>query len=241
MLTLQVISHCWQYERALAFHLSALYLHPPATCRAIATVFYCPDDEPVCRALDYFRGLPEPPAVTLDPRPIDQPRLCRRAIGRNLAARETTADFVLFSDVDYLFGPGALDAAAAALLATNETRPALCHPRHIWQSIDHCRGDEELARASEPQLIDVEQTRYELVRIPRGIGGVQWVPGPWARERGYLPDSERYQAPADVWKRTYCDRIFRAYSGLPEIALDVPGMYRLRHSKRGRFDVGCRN
>jgi hypothetical protein len=102
MLLLETVAHCWQYERCLAFHLSAFLLHPPADCRLRATVYFTPKDFPVVATLEHFAAQPLPANVEWNFQPIGPGRLRRRAIGRNLAALATPADFVLFSDVDYL-------------------------------------------------------------------------------------------------------------------------------------------
>jgi hypothetical protein len=243
----ETVNHSWRYEKALCFHLSTYLLHPPQSCRVRVTIFYCPDDIPVVATLGHFCELaaaPDfPPTVEWNFRELDQPRLCRRAIGRNLAAKETAADFLLFGDIDYLFGPGAIDAIAAGMRdAAASGPPMICWPRYVQSSIDHAAGDAELARVADgPQVVDVDPSRYQPVKLGRGIGGAQWVLGDWARENGYLPTSRRYQRPVRRWARTFEDRVFRCTSGLRPVELSIPNVFRIRHARRGRTDIGCRN
>jgi hypothetical protein len=241
---LEIVAHAWRYERALTFHLSALVLYPPAHCRALAVIYYAPDDLPVIDTLNFFARLPRPsspPAVEFDFRPLAPELLCRRAIGRNMAARETRADFVLFSDVDYLYGPGALDSAAEKLAEANQNGPKCCYSIYLQSSIDHAAGDAELARVDRPQVIAVDPSQYEPQRLVTAIGGSQWIPGSLAREKGYLSDGHRYLRPVDTWQRTFCDAAARRNWLAPIVGLEVPNVYRLRHSLRGRFDRDCRN
>jgi hypothetical protein len=240
MLCLEYVAHNWRYERLLTLSLSSFVLHPPKTCRVKVTICYCPEDEPAVRVLDYFAGLPPVENVRWNWMPMDAPRLCRRAIGRNIACKESTADFLLLSDIDYIFGPGALDVAAAKLAEANASGPKLCWPRKIRASVSHEDGDAEIARVTEPGVYDLKGN-YEPSILVAAIGGCQWIPGNWARERGYLPNHPRYQQPSEIWQRTYCDKNFRRQSGLPEIPLRIPNVYRCRHSSAGRFQVGCRN
>lgn len=245
MLTLEVCAHSWQYERATVFHLSAFALHPPQDCRLIATIFYATEDEPVCRVLDYFGRL-SIPNVSWNFRALSPAALCRRAIGRNMACRESQADYLLLSDVDYLFGAGALDAAAElmpAACAADPAGPRLMFPRRLESSISHADGDAELARVDLERLdlIAVDPTKYVTTRLPRPIGGAQWLPGGFAREKGYLPDGHRLLRREERWRQTIEDRHCRGYWGIPRHALEIPNVWRIRHGSRGRSEIGCRN
>lgn len=239
MRTLQTVNHVWKYWRLATLHLSALALHPPQACRVICTICHAPaaDDPQTAAVLRYFGALLVE-NVRWDFQEMPARELCRRAIGRNRACLASRADFVLLGDIDYIFGPGALDAAAEAMPAACRDAPAIMFPREILSSIDHARGDAEIARVQRPQILDLDPAGYAPVRQPRAIGGSQWFPGDFARERGYLRDSRRYQRPADEWQRTHEDRIARMASGLPSVAIDVPEIRRVRHSVRGRFDIG---
>ena len=64
------------------------------------------------------------------------------------------------------------------------------------------------------------------------------VRGEIARKHGYVPLA-RFQKPAATWQNTTEDVRFRKLLGPPQYAIDVPGVYRIRHSKRGYVDVGC--
>lgn len=245
MLAVQTVAHAFNYERCLTFHLSALYLHPPQTCRVTATIFHAPpaDDAPTSAILAYFAALPPPANVTLDFRELPPAQLCRRAIGRNLAARATAADFVLFSDVDYLFGENAIDCAAQAMQAACASGPKVMHVRELRSSIDHPAGDAELARVDLDRLELVEPLpeRYTTSGLHTAIGGSQYIPGDLARAKGYLPEGHRFLREADGWKRTFCDRAARGWWEAPVVAINVPNVWRIRHGKRGRTDHGCRN
>lgn len=253
MLTLELVAHCFCYERCLTYFLSALYLHPPRTCHVTATIYHATpaDDPPTSRVLDFFASLSRQPSaarnIELSFRELPIPQLCRRAIGRNMAAKSTTADFLLFSDVDYLYGEGALDAAAAKMLEAcgkgENFAPKLMHVRELRSSIDHASGDAELARVNldRLELIEPLPDRYTTSGLALAIGGSQWIPGSFAREKGYLHDGHRHLREAGRWMRTFDDKCARGWWGLPTVALDIPNVWRIRHSARGREQIGCRN
>jgi hypothetical protein len=241
MLSLELVAHCWHYPRLACLFLSALALNPPRTCRAIVTICHAPpaDDPATWRMLAYFAGAAVD-NVRWNWLQLPAPEICRRAIGRNRAALASRADFVLFGDIDYIFGAGALDAAAAAMPAACANGPRLMFPREILASAEHVDGDAEIARVdpAAPALVDLAPERYVPVRRTRGIGGCQYVTGDFARKRGYLSDSRRFQRPSGVWVRTTCDTAFRRWAGLDSVPIEMPGVYRVRHSKRGRVDIG---
>ena len=238
---LQTVAHCYRYPRALAYHLSAFHLHPPENCDLLAVVYFSEQDETLGETIDYFCSLPLAPRVTLEFRSLPLDQLCRRAIGRHAAAKANDADFVLFCDVDYLFGKGSLDIAAAAMRSACHTAPHLMHVREVRSSIDHEAGDAELARVDRPQLIEPNPSRYTTSGLRTAIGGSQWLPGKFLRERGYLPEGHRFLRPAPRWMRTFCDKAARNWWGLPSIPLEVPNVWRIRHGAAGRFNHNCTN
>lgn len=237
---LETISHCWLYPRILAFHLSAYLLHPPQRCRVRVTICHAPaaDDPATAETIAYFRQQPLPDSVAWNFLELPRRQLCRRAIGRNIACKQSPADFVLMGDVDYIFGAGALDACAVQMPRICAEGPRLMHLGYVSQSIDHAAGDAEIARVSCPQVIELTHEAYRIKGLARAIGGCQYIPGDFARDRGYLSDSKRFQRPTDEWRKTRCDVAFRSWSGLESIALHIPNVYRIRHGMRGRHDIG---
>lgn len=242
--TVEIIAHCWNYDRLATLFLSQFALHPPHVPTQV-TVCYSTDDErtsAVLREFDYI--LAKTPTVTLAPHVLETPRLLRRGIGRDECGRATTADFVLFADIDYLLGPGAVDAIAAEM---NHAR-TLCGPLRLffprtagWSS--HEDGDWMIGSVVGPMVRDVDATAFTTVRMPKPIGGVQWTTGYVTRMFGYLPAGHRFLRPANVWRRTFEDSAARKWwggNGVQTIAINVPNVWRVRHSKRGRFDVGVR-
>lgn len=252
MLTLETAVSCWRYSRLLCYHLSGFVLYPPERCRVIVTVCYCGDsaeDAETIAVLDYFANLPpgkQPPNVTWNWRPYERRRLMRRAIARNEICRETAADFLLMGDADYFFhGHGAIDAAADAMAAACVDGPHIMHPATVMMSRRQSNGDAEInrVRINPPGVIDIRERLYRPVPLDRAIGGAQWVPGIVARSKGYIPQYRQYHRPSQEWRRTFCDSVYRrklVRDGISQVALDAPGVYRIRHSVRGRTEVGCR-
>jgi hypothetical protein len=159
--------------------------------------------------------------------------LGRRAIGRNIAALQTSADIVWFSDVDQVYKHGIFDRLAKLEWPDDAV---MIYPRQFKIHESHETGDKALARVGgKPQLIDIDESEFADSSYNRAIGGVQIVKGDFARKYGYLRDSEKWMAPTNCrhFCRCYCDMAYRGFcrehGDIKKV--DLPGMYRLRHSE----------
>lgn len=101
-LSLEIVSHCWRYGHFLTYQLSSLVNHRTDKFDITMTVFHVPEDEAVTRVLEYF-GRMEVPGIIWNWRPLPKEKLFRRSIGRNLAAKDTQADWIWFTDADIIF------------------------------------------------------------------------------------------------------------------------------------------
>jgi hypothetical protein len=108
MMKLEIVCHCWERAFDLASQLMSLERNPPRELDLVMTVFYSEEDSATIAMLERYGQ-----SARKWPLPTEQ--LCRRTIGRNMAALATTADWVWFIDCDYIFGEGTLDALATVL------------------------------------------------------------------------------------------------------------------------------
>ena len=113
-LTIEVVSHCWQYAHLLGYQLSSLVNFPPTRARVRMTVFHALEDARVSDLLAYFGSI-QVPGVTWNWQPLPPGELFRRSIGRHRAARATPADWVWFADCDILFHRDCMDTLADRL------------------------------------------------------------------------------------------------------------------------------
>ena len=236
MKSIEIVSHCHSiqfpyYAWALHYQLSSVVLDRPE-CKVIVTVVTSSDDGNVEAVLSRFRS-----HVSGDFRIkklyLDVNHLGRRAFGRNLAASNSEADVVWFSDVDQAFRHGILDRLARMEWPENAT---MIFPERILIHKDHATGDEELVRASCALLpIDIDEHDFVPKKYNRAIGGVQIVRGACAREHGYLRENERWLRPVEDGKfaACRCDVPYRRFCGTlgRVVGVDLPGLYRLRHSQ----------
>lgn len=231
---IEIVSHCWaqqlpHFADALCYQLSSIILDHPKNCGVILSVCCCPDDKDVCGVVrEYSKHC----AVRAYRMPIEH--LGRRCIGRNFAAKRSTADIVWFADVDHVFREGILDRLAEYEWPDDVV---MVYPRKIKIHQDHATGDQatSLMRRS-PSIMDIEPTEFIDKKYGKAIGGVQIVRGDFAREHGYLASSARWCRPRMDGKPFgdfRDDLVYRSFcSGHGKIVgIDLPGLYRIRHTR----------
>ncbi len=243
MRKIELILHCYRYSRCLSYLLSSLEINPAPSAKITVTVFWAGmHDVATLDVLRYFndhcemgrRPAYEEPRVRLRPWTLELPQLLRRAIGRNMAALQTTADLVWFCDGDYVFGPDCLETLATMDLP--ESR--LYYVREVQISKTHALGDAaSLKAAGGAGVYEIDPDDYK-VSHHRAIGGLQIVPGDVARKYGYCRDTKWQNPVADSkWQDTRGDRAFRGILQTKGVAIHLPNLFRIRQSVEGRVDT----
>ena len=227
---LEVVTHCWHYSRALLFQLSSLVLYPPQVVDVQLTVFFTEADANTVRVLEFIQAQQLATKVSIRPWRLEPDRITRRMIGRNLAALETKADWVWFTDCDYVFRSGCLDGVA-------KLRPDLAplyFPRTAMANIAHEMGDSELLRVAHCNVVvDIDPSKYAPQTFRRAIGGIQLVSGTTARQHGYVSHSRYHQAKSSTWVPNHDDIWFRRTLNCSGTPIELSNLYRIRHSSRG--------
>ncbi len=234
-LTLEIVSHCWNYHHLHVYQLSSLVLFPPRGVDVTMTVFHTQEDAGTVALLRHF-GAMEVAGVHWNWRPLPRPELLRRAIGRNRAALETRADWIWFADCDLMFRDRCLDTIGERLQGR---RDLLLYPDR-----ESCTpllpADHPLLRAAQagPSVVDVDPTQFIQRPIVRAVGAYQIVHGDVARAIGYCAGLHGYLEPTERWRKTYEDRAFRRLLRTEGIPIEVPGIHRIRHLAKGRYTGG---
>ena len=233
-LSLEIVSHCWQYAHFLSYQLTSLVNHRTDKLDITMTVFYAEEDQKVKDVLDFFAAI-EVPGVTWNWQVLPKQKLFRRSIGRNLAAKSTEADWIWFTDCDIIFHESCLDTLADELQNRDD---ALVFPRFGLGTSLLPDDDDVLNVGREgPALREIpleDFTPYGGARN-KAKGPYQITHGDIARACGYCASIGLYQQPADRWRKTYEDRAFRWLLGTQGTALDVPGACQIRHVDKGRY------
>ena len=231
---IHIVTHCYagelpQYAAALQYQLSSLEINRP---RVPVTVEIChtPEDVRTRDVVDWFVCNSHllmilstfPPGC-----------LFRRAIGRNIAALRSHGELIWFADCDYVFGPGCLDGLWRSWESL-EGYASMVFSREILVNSDYATGD--LYLAPKPTgLLSIDPAEFAPKRYAKALGGVQIVPGSLARTHGYLDWHKRYQRPVERPFPDFCDDVafkrFCQQQG-PVVPVDVPQLYRIRHSAK---------
>ena len=233
-LKLEIVSHCWRNGHYLGYQLSSLVKHRTDKLDVTMSVYYSPEDESVARVLRFFEKI-EVPGVTWNWVELPKEQLFRRSIGRNLAAKATSADWVWFTDCDVMFHEGCLDTLADELQGRDDV---LVFPRIGLGTALLPDDDPILVNGrGEPALLDIPIEEFTPYGGPRtkAQGPYQITHGDVARACGYCEAIGHYQKPSDHWRKAYEDRAFRWLMGTPGTAIDVPGACQIRHVAKGRY------
>jgi hypothetical protein len=237
-LQLEIVSHCWQYAHMLVYQLSSLVLSPPQNCTVTMTVYFGEEDAKTVALLEHFGAL-QVPNVVWNWQCLPRQALFRRAIGRNLAARHSKADWVWFTDCDVLFRKGCLDGLADALQGRRDVL--------VFPAREFCTGllpyDAPILQPDMDNLsvLDVDEHLFSVFPRDRATGPLQITHGDVARAVGYCESLPYYQRPSNTWCKAYEDRAFRWLLRSQGVALDVNGVFRIRHVAKGRYTGGKLN
>lgn len=234
-LSVEVVSHCWNYSHLLLYQLSSLVLFPPEKLDVTMTVFYSEEDIDTVRLLEFF-ATQSVFGVTWNWQPLPRQKLLRRGIGRNQAALQTKADWVWFTDCDLMFWEGCLDTLAELLQGRTD---ALVFPEEE-RTTDLLAADNPMlqAGAGEPKVLGIDTSSFISRHPSKATGPLQIAHGDVCRAVGYCRNIGPYQQPTESFAKCHEDRAFRWLIGSQGLPLPIPGVYRIRHVSKGRYTGG---
>lgn len=244
MPSIEIVTHAYSpkevpiYHLLLQLQLSSLIQAPPAI-DTMMTICYSPEDELTTKVIDWFeyekRGIQ---SLFLKRIPLSKENLFRRAIGRNIVALQSEADVIWMTDCDYLF----TDSSTLQLAHYHciNSKLNMVRPETYYIHRSHGFGDLLIERLAPnpPQHLKLDPDHFIIRKEKKAIGGVQIVKRSAIKEIGYL-NGTKWTHPVQAnkgFKQCRCDVPFRKTVG-PSEAVDIPGVYRIRHSRCGR-DLG---
>jgi hypothetical protein len=229
-MNIEICTHAYavdlpQYACFLRVQLESLLQAPEYVSE---TVCYTRHDGRVAAVLEEYVPLLGPRLRTIL---LTREELGRRGLGRNMAALATKADLVWFADVDYFWGPGCFE-----FLAGMADNPTLRWPKTVWTQADERVGDALLAILDNNGNPAVDTSDFIATHPKKAIGGIQIIAGDYCRRYGYLNHDKRRQRPlnpGDTMFKTLEDSAIRKHIATvgQAMAIDLPGVYRLRHTR----------
>lgn len=231
-LSLDLVSHCWQYSNMLVYQLSSFVNHPPKDISLTVTVFYSEEDEATTKTLEHF-GKIDVPNVSWNWQATEKQKLFRRGIGRNAAALSSQADWLWFTDCDIIFHENCLDSLAKQLQGKTDS---LFFPKEI-QVTDMLEENDPLLQANaQPQVVEIDTSSFKSHARSKAIGPYQIVHGDIARAIGYCDNIRIFQTESDRWRKTYEDTAFRWLLGTDGTPIEIDNVFQIRHVKKGRYE-----
>lgn len=233
-LHLELVSHCWNYAHLFVYQLESLVQNPPAKLKITFTGFYCREDKDTTALVNEYRNK-NVPGIRWNFIALPKEKLLRRAIGRNIAAKASSADWVWFTDCDLAFAPGSLDNLANKLQQQTEI---LVFPEKIRQTALLKKDNPMLRGAVEEVFNHLEQAEFVERSYSKAAGAFQIVRGEIARDYGYCGQVNCYQQAREHWAKCYEDRAYRWLLGTHGKGLELAGMMLIRHVEKGRYRKG---
>lgn len=229
-LNLEIVSHCWQYSQFLSHQLASIVRFPPTSCHLTYTLFYSMEDKETVTLVKEYEAK-KLQQVKWNFVAIETPRLLRRAIGRNQAAKRTDADWIWFTDCDVLFLDSCLESLNQELQNRNDI---LVFPQEV-KATCLLASDHEVLQQSADSAQSIESTEFKLRSYKKATGPIQIVHGDVARESGYCDSLKVYQQPKERWVKTYEDRAFRWLLGTHGTPIQLDNLFLIRHADKGRY------
>tara|TARA_R100000329_G_scaffold50896_2_gene47004 strand:+ start:3201 stop:3911 length:711 start_codon:yes stop_codon:yes gene_type:complete len=231
---IRFVSHCYaknnyQYASFLKIQLESIKAAANHTPGIDIVVCFCLEDAQTVNVINEYI---DQMGNVLIPLAMRDAELFRRSIGRNRATKLPTHSgdlpkFYWFTDVDYFFSPDIAIQVDKAYSSINR-EAILFYPKFGYIQRSHSEGD-DLAK-NVTGIPDV--STWKKKRHSRAIGGIQIVNGHWARQNGYVPTGKWSKPRTDgkPFGDFQDDLAFRKIVEIPGTGLDIPGVYRCRHT-----------
>lgn len=229
---IEIVSHCWNYSHLFVYQLRSLIENAPKDYKVTFTGFYCHEDTATAELVAEYTDK-QVANIEWNFIALDKGDLLRRGIGRNIAAKNTRADWIWFTDCDLLFGENTFSSLHQVL--SNESG-ILAFPETVARTSLLSNDHEVLSNAGETKVDEqLQEDDFTLHTFSKATGPVQIARGDIAREYGYCDQINCYQQPKDRWVKTYEDRAFRWLLGTPGNPVSIDDVAIIRHVEKGRY------
>lgn len=230
---LEICIHCHNYQHRLCWMLSSILQQKGDIPELIVSISYLPKsgDPNTEEVISFFKDQ----GLKIIPLELEEGQQQNRAIPRNIRAKQTMADWILFADCDMVYDELFFEDIKKQLQTDkykNETR-VIGADRHSLNIAFCIKYFEE----------DVKDYPCEIENVSSLVSNwpVRWVHGKRIaagnfqlanvnaiREKGGIYSGRQ----RDFWRRTKSDRQFRVHMG-GRVSMDVKPQYHLNHDRGG--------
>ncbi|MFA7219310.1 MAG: glycosyltransferase family A protein [Synergistaceae bacterium] len=235
-MNIEICIHCFSYQRRLCWMLSSILQQKGDIPSIAVSISYVANngDPTTEKVIEYFTAK----GMKIIPVELEEKDKGNRAIPRNIRAKETEADWILFADCDHVYDPFFFEDIKRQLESDefkNETR-VIGADRHSLD-IKFCMEYFDKDKTEYPS--EIENVADIVSKWP-----VQWIHGrniaagnfqlanvKTIKDKGGVYSGRK----RDFWRRTKSDRQFRVHMG-GRVSMIVKNQYHLNHD-RGSHDI----
>jgi hypothetical protein len=232
-LTIEIMIHCFRYQRRLTWMLSSILQQKGDVPNIIVNVSHTNNDgtpttSEVCK---FFRENGLNIVETL----VDEKHVSNRAYARNIQATQTTADWILFADSDMVYSELFFDDLQKRL------KTILKDVQLVMGADRHSLDDQFCIKYFEEDIRKYPCIVEDVAKITSGFkikwkcgsgiapGNFQLISGKVLKEKCKGKITDR---PGDHWRRTKGDRALRVRVG-GRVGIVTKEQYHLNHDRGG--------
>lgn len=230
---LELCIHCFSYQRRLCWMLSSILQQEGDIPNILISISYLPGngDPETKEVIEFFRDK----GLNILDIPLEKGQESNRAIPRNMRAKNTIADYILYADSDLVYEPLFFDDIKKKLKSEEfkDVKVVMGADRYSLD-IPFCIKYFEEDKRQYPCVIEDVSKIVEPWPTFR-VGGKDIAAGYFQlakvqaiKEKGGIYSGRL----RDHWRLTRADRQFRCHMG-GRIALPVRKMYHLNHDRLG--------
>jgi len=230
---IEICIHCYHYERRMCWMLSSILQQEGDIPEIVVSISYLPEHgSPTTEScIEFFREQ----GMKIISLPVNQGEESNRAIARNLRAKNSKADWLLFADADMVYSTNFFEELKKNLEKDEWKNEKKCigADRHSLE-IEYCKDFFYNDTTEYPCIVTnvadiVSKWPLWYIRGKRiAPGYFQLASLEAIKEKGGIYSNINI----DKWRLCKTDRVFRRHMG-GKVGMDLPPMYHLNHDRLG--------
>ena len=230
-MTIEIMISCFLYQHRMCWMLSSILQQKGDIPDIVTSISYLPNNgNPTTeQCIDFFKK----EGLNIISVRVNQGEESNRAIARNIRAKNSKADWIIFADADMVYSTNLFEELKKKLETEqwkNEKRVigADRHSLEIQYCVDYFNNDTRAYPCVIPNVAE-EVSKWPVWYVK----GKRIAPGYFQlaslqaiKEKGgiYSPIN------IDRWRMCKTDRVFRSHMG-GKVGMDLPPMYHLNHCR----------
>lgn len=230
---LEICIHCYNYQKRLCWMLSSILQQKGNIPELLVSISYLPNtgNPNTENVISFYKDK----GLNIISVPLEAGQESNRSIPRNIRAKETIADWILFADCDLVYDPFFFEDLKSKLESDEfkDVKIVMGADRHSLD-INFCVKYFEEDIRIYPCVIDnvseipEKWPKFYISGAKIAAGYFQLANVNAIKEKGGIYSRKK----KDVWRATVSDRRFRIHMG-GRMPIPVKPMYHLNHDRLG--------